>query len=185
MWSPCFATLRIHVSNSQMFARYSFAVSPRVAREVCLEILAPEISEGVRSAGRPMRRSPVCEVVVVNMHTSIHSGSTRITRHPRTQWFYGLYVISPVSHALLPPSPRGIRFCPTRLSRTASAGLDASVGASGPHDFTVREFSPAKIDCAACRAEALAKAERKTAPSSCVLWYRSRRAIRPATHRNA
>jgi hypothetical protein len=54
-----------------------------------------------------------------NMHTSIHSGSTRITRHPRTQWLYGLYALSPVSHALLPPSPCGLRFCPTRLSRTS------------------------------------------------------------------
>ena len=31
-------------------------------------------------AGRPMRRSLACEVVVVEMHTSIHSGSTR--NHP-------------------------------------------------------------------------------------------------------
>ena len=49
------------------------------------------------------------------------------------QWFYGLYVISSVNRAFLPPSParRGMRLC----------GLSASVGAPGPHDFAVRDTS--------------------------------------------
>src|SRR5215467_15023198 len=47
------------------------------------------------------------------------------------QWFYGLYVISSVNQACLPPSParRGMRLC----------GFSASVGAPGPHDFAVRD----------------------------------------------
>jgi hypothetical protein len=40
-------------------------------------------------------RSLVCESS--NMHTSIHSEAPENTRHSRTQWFYGLYAISPAS----------------------------------------------------------------------------------------
>jgi hypothetical protein len=32
-----------------------------------------------------------------NMHTSIHSEAPENTRHSRTQWFYGLYALSPAS----------------------------------------------------------------------------------------
>ena len=39
------------------------------------------------------------------MHTSIHSGRTEITRHPRTQWFYGLCRALPGDRAFLSPSP--------------------------------------------------------------------------------
>src|SRR5437773_12430465 len=45
------------------------------------------------------------------------------------QWFYGLFRALPGERALLPPSsPRSF----------ASRKLDASVAASGPHDFAVR-----------------------------------------------
>src|ERR1700742_2701884 len=42
------------------------------------------------------------------------------------QWFYGLYVISPVTRLC----------CHRRLA--SSAKLNASLGAPGPHDFAVR-----------------------------------------------
>src|ERR1700760_4680288 len=50
--------------------------------------------------------------------------------HPAfpAQWFYGLLRDLPGDRAFLPPSPPGS--LPRRL--------DASVGASGPHDFAVR-----------------------------------------------
>jgi hypothetical protein len=48
------------------------------------------------------------------------------------------YVALPGDRALLPPSSRGYRFVIARLGRQNSAKLDASVGASGPHDFAVR-----------------------------------------------
>jgi|SRR5690242_4286169 hypothetical protein len=44
------------------------------------------------------------------------------------RWFSGLYVLSPVNRALLPPSPAGCFACE----------LDPSIGRSGPHDFAVR-----------------------------------------------
>src|SRR6266849_8628209 len=61
--------------------------------------------------------------------------------HPAfpAQWFYGLYVISPVSRACLPPSPRETYF----------AQLSASVGAPGPHDFAVRRNVARLVDTAA------------------------------------
>src|SRR5687767_10886922 len=55
--------------------------------------------------------------------------------HPTfpAQWLYGLYALSPVSYALLPPSP-----CePVRK-------LGASLAAPGPHDFAVR-FDTARL----------------------------------------
>src|SRR5450432_3509519 len=71
-------------------------------------------------------------------HTS-NNEYTGIARHPRTQWFYGLCRALPGDRAFLPPSPREYGFAlPGRANKT-SARLDASVGASGPHDFAVRE----------------------------------------------
>ena len=55
------------------------------------------------------------------------------------QWFYGLLRALPGDRAFLPPSPRG--YFPR---------LDASVGASGPHDFAVR-LSHARQSCATPR----------------------------------
>ena len=58
---------------------------------------------------------------------------SRSNRHSLRNGFNGLYVISSVNRACLPPSSarRGTRLC----------GLDASVGAPGPHDFAVRDTS--------------------------------------------
>jgi hypothetical protein len=65
-------------------------------------------------------------------------GNTRVSHHGHTgkrsafpaQWFYGLYRALPGDRACLPPSSAKIAF----------RELDASVGASGPHDFAVREL---------------------------------------------
>jgi hypothetical protein len=68
----------------------------------------------------------------------VTTGSARSTGIPCAM-VYGLYEISPVSQALLPPSParRG-----TRLRE-----LSASVGAPGPHDFAVREHVIRLVTC--------------------------------------
>src|SRR3979411_205717 len=57
-----------------------------------------------------------------------HHGHTGITRHSPRNGFNGFLRALPGDRALLPPSPR----------ETLLAKLDASVGASGPHDFAVR-----------------------------------------------
>jgi hypothetical protein len=64
------------------------------------------------------------------MRTSIHSGRTG--NHPASPhaMVYGLYVISPA-----------IGLCCHRRLRGLLRKLDASVEASGPHDFAVRKLS--------------------------------------------
>jgi hypothetical protein len=67
--------------------------------------------------------------VVVSTRVS-HHGHTGITRHSPRSGFNGLLRALPGDRAFLPPSPAEI----------ASRRLDASVGASGPHDFAVRSL---------------------------------------------
>jgi len=66
------------------------------------------------------------------MHGAGTTGTSRTVRPSLRDGFLGLYALSPVSRACLPPSParRGTRLC----------GLSASVGAPGPHDFAVRDI---------------------------------------------
>ena len=59
-----------------------------------------------------------------------HHGHTEITRHSPRNGFTAYIALSPVT---------GL-FCHRRL-RSRLRKLDASVGASGPHDFAVREMS--------------------------------------------
>jgi hypothetical protein len=61
----------------------------------CQKISALKI-EGVGNAGCPMHPQPRVRNGS-RMHTSIHSEAPENTRHSRTQWFYGLYALSPVS----------------------------------------------------------------------------------------
>src|SRR5215213_11195941 len=56
-----------------------------------------------------------------------HRGFTGLTRHSRTRWFYGFLRDLPGDRAWLSPSPA-----------VCLRKLDASVEASGPHDFAVR-----------------------------------------------
>src|ERR1700693_2145526 len=53
-------------------------------------------TEGVGNAGRPMHPQPRVRILVVSMHTSIHSEPPEITRHSRTQWFTAYFALSPV-----------------------------------------------------------------------------------------
>src|SRR5712664_4316027 len=70
-------------------------------------------------------------------HERSHHRFTGETRHSRTQWFYGLFRALLGDQALLSPSSANI----VRQDPVAFAHLhrvDASIGASEPHDFTVR-----------------------------------------------
>jgi hypothetical protein len=64
------------------------------------------------------------------MRTSIHSGGTGNIRHSPRNGFNGLYVISPVTSSLLPPSPHGLNgfTCPvgpTKPPRGLASATDA------------------------------------------------------------
>jgi hypothetical protein len=104
--------------------KHGFALSRHDLPELCINF-PPK--EGVGNAGRPVHPQPRVRMVVTEMHTSIHSEVTGITRHSRTQWFTAYTALSPEI---------GLS-CLRRLRRLLRK-LDASVEASGPHDFAVR-----------------------------------------------
>ncbi len=72
--------------------------------------------------------------------------STRVSHHrstgtpgiPARNGFNGFLRALPGDRAFLSPSSSGYGFVRARSGRQASAGLDAGVEASGPHDFAVR-----------------------------------------------
>src|SRR3954454_10572268 len=84
-------------------------------------------------------RRLVCTFVLVE-RTRVNE-YTGITRHSRTQWFYDLLRALLGDRALLPPSPADMA-CLNPVGPTHLRKLDASVGASGPHDFAVRSNIP-------------------------------------------
>jgi hypothetical protein len=86
----------------------------------------PLNSEGAGNAGRPMRPIAACAMIVV--------GRTRVVRSHRkrpafpAQWFTAYNALYPVTGLFATVAPE----------KLASRELDASAGASGPHDFAVR-----------------------------------------------
>ncbi len=85
----------------------------------------------------PVAPAASCALCIGRTHTS-NNEYTGTPGIPARNGFNGLCRALPGDRALLPPSPRGYRFVIARLGRQNSAKLDASVGASGPHDFAVR-----------------------------------------------
>jgi hypothetical protein len=79
-----------------------------------LRILAARFARGVREAvtlenrGRGECRvpnAPAASCVIKNKHTSVvTTGPPEITRHSRTQWFYGLFRALPGDEFVLSPS---------------------------------------------------------------------------------
>ncbi len=123
-------TSQIRTSNSAAFT-YDFAISRRIAPKLCLKISSPFLEEGAGNAGCPMHPQPRARWVVKYAH---EYSQRRHRIHPAfpTQWFYGLYVLSPGTGFLAPvigamPSHR--------------RPLGISVGMPGPHDFAVRTGS--------------------------------------------
>jgi hypothetical protein len=83
----------------------------------------------------PGADAPVAARGVVDSTRVSHHGHTGITRHSPRNGFNSLFRALPGDRAFLPPSP----------AKNVFRQLDASVGASGPHDFAVREAaSPVK-----------------------------------------
>jgi hypothetical protein len=100
------------------------------------EISLPSDQRAQGIPGARCTRGLVCKTAQKNAHE--HTGSAEAIRHSLRNGFNGLYVL-PGDRAFLSPSPR----------RVALRELDASVGASGPHDFAVR-IQSALVSCAAC-----------------------------------
>jgi hypothetical protein len=121
----CFAALAMTV-------KYDSAISRRQVPEFCFSVL-PSSYRG-RSApprgeqGMPGADAPAAARGVIGSTRVSHHGHTGITRHSPRNGFNSLFRALPGDRAFLPPSPAEVAF----------RRLDASVGASGPHDFAVR-----------------------------------------------
>ena len=105
--------------------KHTFSFSRRIAPEVYVSF-APFENRGRRESRVHAAPAVSCAMCTGSAHTSIQVQR----RHPGLPCavVYDLLRALLGDRAFLPPSPRGPR--PTRL--------DASVGASGPHDFAVR-----------------------------------------------
>jgi len=105
---------------------HDIAISRRNLPEVCYQISSP--IRGRRECRAP--DAPASRVCNGSGRTHTRwSGHTGITRHSPRNGFNGFLRALPGDRAFLPPSPAKIVF----------RQLDASVGASGPHDFAVRQ----------------------------------------------
>jgi hypothetical protein len=126
-------------SNFQTSRGYTFAFSRRDAPEVCISF-TPLEKKGAGKAGRRLHPRSCTKSARVD-----HRFNRIIRLSPRD----GLRLIRahPGDRAFLPPSLHGLTIYRTPgWAGQISAKLDASVGASGRHDFAVR----------ACLAKALA-----------------------------
>ena len=105
----------------------TFAISPRHAPELCHQISAPLQTEGAGNAGLPMRPIAACA-----MGSEMRTRVSQVT--PESPGIPHAMVLrfpsrSPGRPAFLPPSPAKNCFSPTLRQH----------GASGPHDFSVRQ----------------------------------------------
>src|SRR5216684_3310729 len=81
----------------------------------------------------PVAPAASCALCIGRTHTS-NNEYTGITRHSRTQWFYGLCRALPGDRALLPPSSAEQGFVTARSGQQNSANLTP---ASGRQDHTI------------------------------------------------
>src|SRR5258708_3723151 len=115
--------------------------------QTCLHALATQSAravdkifrpvEGVGNAGCPLHPRSRVHLVVVE-RTRVTTSTPESPGIPARNGFNGLCRALPGDRALLPPSSADM-FCLSPVGPTQLRELDASVGASGPHDFAVRE----------------------------------------------
>src|SRR5450631_2717324 len=92
-------------------------------------------SEGVGNAGCPLHPPRVHFVVVER--TRVTTSTPESPGIPARNGFNAYVVLSPVTGLFCHRRQR-IKFCLSPVGPTQLRELDASVGASGPHDFAVR-----------------------------------------------
>src|ERR1700704_1063865 len=123
----CFAALAMTKNP------HTTSPSPRHAPEALLKL--PPI-EGVGNAGCPLHPQPRVHFVLVE-RTRVTTSTPESPGIPARNGFNGFLRALPGDRALLPPSSADM-FCLSPVGPTRLRELDASVGASGPHDFAVR-----------------------------------------------
>src|SRR5216684_2198887 len=131
--NPSFAEAMDCFAALAMTSKRTFATSPRHAPEALIN-LSPK--EGVGNAGCPLHPQPRVHFVVVE-RTRVTTSTPESPGIPARNGFNGFLRALPGDRACLPPSSTD-RFCLSPVGPTQLRELDASVGASGPHDFAVR-----------------------------------------------
>jgi hypothetical protein len=119
-------SVRIQFSNRGVICTHSFAISPHVRASFDL-LVRPSDIRGRREC-RALDAPAALRAKVESTQAS-HHGHAGNTRHSPRNGFNGFLRALPGDRACLPPSSAKVAF----------RQLDASVGASGPHDFAVRE----------------------------------------------
>jgi hypothetical protein len=117
----------------QTARRYASAFSRRDAPEACISFTL------LQNRGRRESRVPIAPAVVRTKNARVDHRFNRITPAFPAQWLTAYFVLSPVTGFLATVALRMTDAARPRLGGHISAKLDASVGASGPHDFTVRD----------------------------------------------
>jgi len=125
----CYRTLAFQIAAPR--AKHTFAISRHDAPELC-NSLSPQ-QKGAGNAGRPLRPQPCVQNEEAHKHS--HHGHTGLARHSPRNGFNGFLRALAGDRACLPPSP----------ARSSPYELDASVGASRPHDFAVRKKRPRQM----------------------------------------
>jgi hypothetical protein len=115
-----------------MAMRYDFAISPRSSREFCKKVPSSSIrgSRECRALDAPAALRAKVESTQASHHG--HAGNTR---HSPRNGFTAYSALSRVTGLSCHPRPQ------ETCKKLASRELDASVGASGPHGFAVRDPS--------------------------------------------
>jgi hypothetical protein len=116
------------VKQPAMF-RHGFAISLRVDASFAGNVLPSKNQRAQGMPGARRARSLACKIKIAHEHS--HHGHTGSPGIPRAMVLTVSFVLSPVT---------GL-FC-HRRRRNCFRQLDASVGASGPHDFAVRKSAP-------------------------------------------
>jgi hypothetical protein len=116
---------------------YAFAFPRRHAPEVLQRTFRPGKSEGVGNAGCPLHPWPRVQKVestrVLTADTPVHPA------FPHAMVLTVSFALSPVTGLDCHRRRRNKAPLKARLGKGAFRRLDASVGASGPHDFAVRK----------------------------------------------
>ena len=109
---------------------YDFAISRRIAPEVCLITSRPLVRG--RREDRVHAAPAVSRAICANKTAHEHTGSAETLRPSLRNGFTAYFELSPVNGFLATVAPK----------KLASRELHASTAASGPHDFAVRLSQP-------------------------------------------
>jgi hypothetical protein len=121
--------------NDDVCSNSKHDFTPRDAMRPSLaKIFRP--TKGVGNAGCPLHPRSRVHLVVVK-RTRVTTSTPESPGIPARDGFNGFLRALPGDRAVLPPSPADMS-CLNSVGPTQLRELDASVGASGPHDFAVR-----------------------------------------------